>query len=135
MAQEMSIGEVARRAGIRPSAIRYYERMGVLPPARLVSTKRRYTADIFPRLTLIKIAQQAGFTVEEMRLVLNSQQGDAGSSPGGWRVLVQKKLGELETRMRQLETMQYILREALRQEHLSTEEAIDLFAPLILHLR
>ena len=130
MPEEMSIGEVARRAGIRPSAIRYYESMGVLPPARLVHTKRRYTADIFPRLMLIKIAQQAGFTVEEMRLILNSQQGN-DELPGGWQVLAQKKLGEIEIRMQQLETMRYILREALRQDHLSTEEAIDLFAPLI----
>lgn len=130
MNKEMSIGEVARQAGIRASAIRYYESMGVLPPARLVHTKRRYSGDIFPRLTLIKIAQQAGFTVEEMRLVLNSQQGDA-KLPGGWQALAQKKLREIEARMQQLETMRYILGEALRQEHLRTDEAIHLFAPLI----
>src|SRR5215831_12491462 len=130
MSKEMSIGEVARQAGIRPSAIRYYESMGVLPPARLVSTKRRYTADIFPRLAIIKIAQRAGFTVEEMRLVLNSQQGDANLS-GGWRALAQKKLSEIETRMQQLATMRSILQEALSQEHLTTDEAIDRFTPLI----
>jgi MerR family redox-sensitive transcriptional activator SoxR len=130
MGNEMSIGEVARRAGIRPSAIRYYESMRVLPAARLVHTKRRYTADVFPRLTLIKIAQQAGFTVEEMRLILNGQQGES-ELPGGWRALAQKKLLEIEARMRQLETMRSILEAALGQEHLSTEEAIDLFAPLI----
>lgn len=130
MSNEMSIGEVARRAGIRRSAIRYYESMRVLPPPRMVHTKRRYTEDIFSRLTLIKIAQEAGFTVAEMRLVLNSQQGDA-ELPGGWQALVQKKLGEIEARMQQLETMRYILKEALRQEHLSTEEAIHLFEPLI----
>ncbi len=130
MAKELSIGEVARQAGIRPSAIRYYESMGVLPPARLVHTKRRYTADIFPRLTLIKIAQQAGFTVAEMRLVLNSQQGDA-ELPGGWRALAQQKLLEIAARMQQLETMRAILQEALRQEHLTTDEAIGRFTPLI----
>src|SRR5215467_767569 len=130
MTPELSIGQVARRAGIRSSAIRYYESVGVLPPARLVHTKRRYTTDIFPRLTLIKIAQQAGFTVEEMRLVLSSQQGEA-ELPGGWRALAQQKLVEIEARMRQLETMRSILHEALHQEHLSTEEAIHRFAPLI----
>jgi MerR family redox-sensitive transcriptional activator SoxR len=104
--------------------------MNVLPPPRLVSTKRRYTADIFLQLTLIKIAREAGFTVAEMRLVLNSHQGDA-QLPGGWRVLAQQKLIEVEARIEQLKTMRYILGEALRQDHLSTEEAISLFQPLV----
>lgn len=129
MTKDMSIGEVARKSGMRPSAIRYYERMRVLPPPRLVNTKRRYTNEIFLRLALIKIAQAAGFTVAEMCLVLNSQQGEA-RLPGGWRRLAQQKLVEVQTRMEQLETMRSILEEALRQDHLSTEEAIRLFQPL-----
>lgn len=130
MTKDMGIGEVACQAGIRPSAIRYYESMHVLPPPRLVNTKRRYTAEIFVRLALIKIAQEAGFTVAEMRLVLNSQQGEA-ELPGGWRMLAQQKLVEVEARIERLETMRYILGEALHQDHLSTEEAIRLFQPLI----
>jgi MerR family redox-sensitive transcriptional activator SoxR len=127
MAEEMTIGEVARRAGLRPSAIRYYESMHVLPPPRLVNTKRRYTAAIFPRLTLIKIAQDAGLTVAEMRLVLNSQQGDA-QFPGGWRALARQKLVEVEQRFQQMARMKHILEEALCQD-LSVEEAINLFQP------
>jgi len=130
MAKEMTIGEVARQAGIRPSAIRYYESMNVLPPPRLVNTKRRYTTEIFEQLILIKIAQEAGFTVAEMRLVLNSHEGDA-QFPGGWRALAQQKLVEVGKRIEQLETMRYILGEALLQDHLSTEEAIRLFQPLL----
>ena len=128
MTEEMSIGEVARRAGIRPSAIRYYESMRVLPAARLVNTKRRYTADIFPRLTLIKIAQEAGFTVDEMRQVLNNQDEDA-QVDGGWRALARQKLLEVEQRMQRIARMKHILEEALRQD-LSAEEAINLFQPL-----
>ncbi|HEY6406987.1 MAG TPA: MerR family transcriptional regulator [Ktedonobacteraceae bacterium] len=93
MAKEMSIGKVARQAGIRPSAIRYYESMQVLPPARLVNTKRRYTVEIFPLLALIKIAKEAGLTVAEMRLILNDPAGDA---PEGWRALAHQKLIEVE---------------------------------------
>jgi MerR family transcriptional regulator, redox-sensitive transcriptional activator SoxR len=128
MVGEMSIGEVARRAGIQPSAIRYYESMHVLPPARLVNTKRRYTADIFPRLMLIRIAKDAGLTVEEMRLVLNGQHREAH---GGWRALARQKLLEVEQRMQQLARMKHILEEALRHD-LSVEDAIDLFQPPIL---
>ena len=125
MAEEMSIGEVARRAGIPASTIRYYESMHVLPPARLVNTKRRYTADIFPGLTLVRIAKDAGLTVEEMRLVLNSQHEQ---THGGWRDLARQKLLEVEQRMQQLARMRHILEEALRHD-LSTEEAIELFQP------
>jgi MerR family redox-sensitive transcriptional activator SoxR len=130
MTKEMTIGEVARCAGIRPSAIRYYESMNVLPPPRLVNTKRRYTADIFPRLTLIKIAQEAGLTVAEMRLVLNSQQEDT-QPPGGWQELARQKLVEVDERMQRVTRMKYVLEEGLRGGHLSVEEAIHLFEPLI----
>jgi len=130
MTNDMSIGEVARKSGMRPSTIRYYERMRVLPPPHLVNTKRRYTPEIFLRLVLIKIAQEAGFTVAEMSLVLNNQHGEA-RLPGGWRGLAQQKLVEVETRMEQLETRRSILEEALRQDHLSTEEAIRLFQPFV----
>jgi MerR family redox-sensitive transcriptional activator SoxR len=125
MAEEMSIGEVARRAGIPASTIRYYESMHVLPKARLVNTKRRYTAEIFPRLALIKIAKDAGLTVEEMRLVLNSQHEEAH---GEWRALARQKLLEVEQRMQQLTRMKQILEEALRHD-LGAEEAILLFQP------
>jgi MerR family transcriptional regulator, redox-sensitive transcriptional activator SoxR len=128
MTEEMTIGEVARRAGIRPSAIRYYESMHVLPPPRLVNTKRRYTAEIFSRLTLIRIAQEAGLTIDEMRLVLNNQQ-EGAQYPGGWRALARQKLVEVEQRMQQTARMKCILEEALHQD-LSAEEAIRLFRPL-----
>src|SRR5262245_45627033 len=103
MTPELSIGQVARRAGIRASAIRYYESVGLLPPARLVHTKRRYTTDIFPRLTLIKIAQEAGLTIAEMRQVLNPEE--TATRPGDWRTLVHHKLLEIEQRKRQIERM------------------------------
>jgi MerR family redox-sensitive transcriptional activator SoxR len=127
MTKEMTIGEVARQAGIRPSAIRYYESMHVLPPPQLVNTKRRYTAEIFLQLALIKIAQEAGLTVAEMRLTLNDPARDA---PEGWKALAHQKLIEVEKRMQQLARMKYILEEALRQEHLTIEEAVCLFLPL-----
>ena len=126
MTEEMTIGEVARRAGLRPSAIRYYESEQILPPPRLVNTKRRYTAEIFPRLALIRIAQEAGLTIDEMRLVLNNSQQENKQFPGGWRELARQKLLETEQRMQRIIRMKYILEEALRQD-LSAEEAIQQF--------
>lgn len=125
MTQELSIGQVARRAGIRASAIRYYESVGVLPRARLVHTKRRYTPDIFPQLLLIQCAQAAGLTIAEMRQVLNPQE-DAHVA-GDWRALVHQKLLEMEQRKQDIERMQRILSEAFQRAHLTVEEAIHLF--------
>jgi MerR family transcriptional regulator, redox-sensitive transcriptional activator SoxR len=55
---ELPMGEVARRAGLRPSALRYYERLGLLPSAARHNGQRRYTPAILGRLALIQLAQQ-----------------------------------------------------------------------------
>jgi DNA-binding transcriptional MerR regulator len=69
----LSIGEVAARAGLRTSHIRYYERVGVLPlPDRLVG-QRRYHPEVLHRLAIVDVAQRAGFTLEEIRELTGPQ--------------------------------------------------------------
>ena len=63
----LSIGEVARRAGLRTSHIRYYEDVGVLPATDRVAGQRRYREDVLHRLAIISVAQRAGFTLKEIR--------------------------------------------------------------------
>jgi len=63
----LRIGEVAQRAGLRASAVRYYERMGVLPPARREGGRRVYDEAVVDRLALVRFAQQAGYTLAEVR--------------------------------------------------------------------
>jgi MerR family redox-sensitive transcriptional activator SoxR len=60
------IGELAERAGLAPSAIRYYESIGLLPEPYRVSGQRRYGDDTLKRLEFIAAAQQAGFTLREI---------------------------------------------------------------------
>src|SRR5687767_4899649 len=55
----MSIGEVARRAGVEPSAIRYYESLGLLPEPPRAGGKRRYDASVLDWLSLIALAREA----------------------------------------------------------------------------
>lgn len=62
MDEELTVGEVARRAGIRTSAIRYYERVGLLPAPPRVSRHRRYDPSVVQRLAVLYLAQEAGFT-------------------------------------------------------------------------
>jgi MerR family transcriptional regulator, redox-sensitive transcriptional activator SoxR len=63
----MTIGQVAKRAGIRISHIRYYEQIGVLPEAERISGQRRYGEDVLHRLSIIDVAQRAGLTLDEIR--------------------------------------------------------------------
>ncbi len=67
-----SIGEVAREAGVSVSAIRFYEREGLLSEAERVGGKRRFGPDVVRRLGVIDIAKQAGFSLDEVRTLLDS---------------------------------------------------------------
>ena len=74
---EFSIGEVAERAGVSVSAIRYYERRGLLPEAERAGGRRRFDETIIRRLEVIDIAKRAGFSLDEVRGLLTSIDGGA----------------------------------------------------------
>jgi DNA-binding transcriptional MerR regulator len=63
----LSIPEVARQIGLRPSAIRCNEQIGILPPAHRVSGQRRYDVTALHRLVVIQKARQTGFTLTEIK--------------------------------------------------------------------
>ncbi|HYB31527.1 MAG TPA: MerR family transcriptional regulator [Solirubrobacteraceae bacterium] len=69
----MAIGEVAERAGMSTSRIRYYESRGLLPEPERAAGKRRYGEEVFRRLAIIDAAQRVGFTLEEIRDLLGSR--------------------------------------------------------------
>ena len=69
--EDLAIGEVARRAGIRPSALRYYESISLLPQPKRVGGRRRYDESTVLMLKVIQLAQQAGFTVAEIQTLLH----------------------------------------------------------------
>lgn len=104
----LRIGEVARRAGIAASAIRYYEKEGLIPVADRRGNARVYGPDILDRLALIELAKSAGFTVSETRQLL---RGVSRRTPPGprWRSLAQKKLTEVEARIIEAERMRAVL--------------------------
>lgn len=62
----LTIGQVAQRAGLNTSRIRFYERTGVLPQPERVSGQRRYRPDVLHRLSIIDGAQRAGLTLDEI---------------------------------------------------------------------
>src|SRR2546429_2714974 len=84
--QTLAIGEVARAAGVQASAIRYYERRGLLPAPARSGGKRRYDARVLQRLRVIEVAKQAGFSLRQIRRLLGGF--DRRTAPSArWRAL------------------------------------------------
>jgi MerR family redox-sensitive transcriptional activator SoxR len=73
----LTIGQLARRFGLKTSAIRYYERVGVLPEPKRHSGQRRYGADAIRRLEVLDVAERAAFSLDEVRVLLHG--ADAGT--------------------------------------------------------
>jgi redox-sensitive transcriptional activator SoxR len=102
------IGEVARRSGVAASALRYYERAGLIPRAEREGGKRVYGEDVLDRLALIRVAKAAGFRVSEIQTLL---RGIGRRTPPGkrWRVLATRKRVELDARLQELEQARRVL--------------------------
>ncbi len=105
---ELTIGEVARQAGVAASTIRYYEQRGVLPIPMRRHGQRRYHGGAVDQVRLIKFAQQVGFTLDEIGTLM---QGFAADTPLSvrWQALASQKLHELEAQRRHIEAMQQVL--------------------------
>lgn len=105
----MAISELARRTGLTPEGIRFYERVGLLPPPDRVGGRRRYTADDVERLVAIRLCRAAGFTIEEVRRILRGT--------GEWRPVVRAKLAQIEHQMALLAAVRDALQEAVDCDH------------------
>ena len=86
----LTIGEVARRAGLKASAIRYYESLGLLPEPERVRGQRRYDGGTLRRLRVIEVAKRAGFSLDEARVLLTN------SDAAQLRALAERKLTEVD---------------------------------------
>jgi MerR family redox-sensitive transcriptional activator SoxR len=110
--EDLAIGEVARRAGIRPSALRYYESISLLPEPRRVGGRRRYDQSTVQMLKVIQLAQQAGFTVAEIQTLLHGFE--PGTPPAArWQPLARQKLRELDALIERAQHMKHILETGL----------------------
>ena len=84
----MTIGEVAMRAGIHTSAIRYYEKAGLLMPPARTSGRRVYQQEVVHQLTIISVYKDLGFSLQEIGLLLNELPKDKSAS-ARWSELAQ----------------------------------------------
>ncbi len=109
MDERLTIGEVARRAGVATSALRYYEDEGLLSPAgREAGGRRVYTPDAVDQVGVVLFLADVGFTIAEIRALLESR----AQSPDGWRRLVERKVEELTEHIAQVEVAKVALEHA-----------------------
>src|ERR1700742_4955529 len=105
MAGDLTIGDVARRAGVAATTLRYYEQIGlVLPPGRR-GGQRRYDEAVLARLEVIGLCKTAGFTLEEIQLLFAD---DAPGRPAS-RALAEAKLVEIDARIAELQRAREII--------------------------
>ena len=106
---QLTISEVARTFGLRPSAIRYYEQIGILPPALRKSGQRRYDTSVLRRLAVIQRARAVGFTLDEIKeLFFGFRAGTP--PPKRWQEMSRRKMSELAALSERIRTMQDLLK-------------------------
>jgi MerR family redox-sensitive transcriptional activator SoxR len=110
---QLTISDVARQVGVQPSAIRYYEQIGLLPPAQRMSGQRRYDTTALYRLAIIQRARQLGFTLEEIRQLFFGFRNTTRASER-WQKLSRRKLEELDRLMDGIKTVRHLLKKMMQ---------------------
>jgi DNA-binding transcriptional MerR regulator len=108
--QLYTIGQLAELTGVAPSAIRYYEELGLMPRARRVSGQRRYGQASVDLVGMILVLRDMGFSLSEMKTLTSSRPG----STGAWRELARRKLTDLEEHIYRAQVARVALQHALR---------------------
>lgn len=104
---ELAIGAVADATGLAVTAIRYYDEIGIIEPSSRIGGKRRFASETVGRISFIRRAQDAGFSLDEIARLLDDRSG-------GWNQLVTDKLDELSERRARLDEMIAMIEEMAR---------------------
>jgi len=108
----MKIGQLAGGAGLNASAIRYYEKCGLLAPPQRLSGQRRYPAEALQRVLLIRFASDMGFTLAEIKLFLGGLRDNTPVGPR-WRKLAHRKIIEIEENLQRCLRLKSLLQHLL----------------------
>lgn len=99
----LTIGEVAERANVAPSALRFYEREGLISSSRTDGGQRRYHRDVLRRIAFIRAAQRVGLTLEEIKSALASLPDGRTPTAADWARLSRSWRPLLDRRIEQLQ--------------------------------
>ena len=108
---DLSIGEVARRAGLRTSALRYYEKIGLLPRPQRVGGQRRYDPHILDRLAIVRLGQYVGLRIIEIKWLLNDVP--RRPPPERWRELARDRLIQVNALIAEAKSIRRLLQMTL----------------------
>jgi MerR family redox-sensitive transcriptional activator SoxR len=108
----MKIGDLSKRAGLNASAIRYYEKAGLLSPPHRVGGQRRYSSDALDRVLLIRFASDMGFSLTETKTFLSGLGSGAPVGPR-WKKLAQSKIHEVIKNMQREKRLKSLLEHLL----------------------
>jgi MerR family redox-sensitive transcriptional activator SoxR len=108
----MKIGDLAHRARLNASAIRYYERLSLLAAPERADGQRRYPTDALNRVLLIRFASEMGFTLDEIRVFLNGLRDDAPVGPR-WKKLARRKIQQVEQSIQRARRLKSLLEHLL----------------------
>ena len=120
----MKIGELARRAELNASAIRYYEKLGLLGAPERAGGQRRYPADALNRVLLIRFAGEMGFTLNEIRVLLSGLRDNAPVGPR-WKKLAHRKIQEVEQSIRRAQRLKSLLEHLLDCRCISLQVCVE----------
>jgi MerR family transcriptional regulator, redox-sensitive transcriptional activator SoxR len=109
----LSIGEVARRTGLRTSALRYYEETGLLPAPARANGRRVYDHQVIRRIDGLRFAQEAGFSLKEIKLLFQGL-GAKSTLSARWQSMARKKMLELDVLATRVERMRHALELGLK---------------------
>jgi len=101
----IDIGDVSARAGVRPSALRYYEEIGLISPAVRRGLRRQFPPEVLMQLKLIALAQTAGFSLVEVARMFG-----ANGLPAPPRAMLHEKADEIDLKIRELTALRETLR-------------------------
>jgi MerR family redox-sensitive transcriptional activator SoxR len=111
--ETLTIGELGRRTGVAPSALRFYEEIGLLAPAARVSGRRRYGPDAVGSVGAILFLSDVGFTLAEIKELMAARS----TSPRSWRELARRKLAELDERIAEAQAARVAVEHAIACPH------------------
>jgi MerR family redox-sensitive transcriptional activator SoxR len=120
----LSIGQLSARADVNASTLRYYESVGLMPYPERKNGQRRYDERLLDRINFIKVAQQTGFSIQEITVLLEGFETDDSLSER-WEQMAKQKRAELENRKRQINSMIQILDNGLSCKCLTWSECLE----------
>lgn len=101
----LSIGELSERSGLAPSALRYYEAEGLIDATRTAGGQRRFAREVLRRIAFIRVAQEVGLSLDEIRQALSTLPGSRTPTERDWQRLSSSWRPRIEARIRLLERL------------------------------